>query len=245
MSDNSTKKQNVHAGHRQRMFEKFKRGGIEAFEDHEMLEILLYYTNSRCNTNPIAHELISQFGSLAGVLEADMHDLIKVKGVGKKTAEHIHFIHELFSVYLQRKNEFPQMINSISLISQFFYNKYVGKTKEEFSILTLDGKMCYKGFHVLQTGSPDAVSVNLRHLAETALGDNAIYVALCHNHPDGVALPSENDVMITVSTIKALYAIGIFVVDHVIIAGTHIVSMIASPEYKKYFIGDYGGKFKI
>lgn len=243
MTDNSNKNKNIHAGHRQRMFEKFKRGGIQAFEDHEMLEILLYYSNPRSNTNPIAHDLIERFGSLAGVLEADMHDLIKVKGVGKRTAELIHFTHELFGIYLQRKNEFPRILSSANLIIEFLLSMYIGKTKEEIGVLTLDGKMCYKSFHVIQTGSPDSVSVNIRNIAEVALGDNAIYVVICHNHPDGLAFPSENDVMVTIAIIKALYAIGIIVLDHVIIAGTEHISMVKSPQYKKYFIGNTEDKY--
>lgn len=243
MSENSSKQVNIHAGHRQRMFNKFKRAGVSAFEDHELLEMLLYYTNSRCNTNPLAHMLLEQFGSLAGVLEADIHDLVKVKGVGMRTAEFLHFVHEMFGVYLERKNEFPPLLNSTSLLIDFAKSKYIGKTREEFGIITLDLKCALKGFHIMQVGSIENVSVNVRSVAETALADNAAYVVLCHNHPDGFAVPSEDDTLVTLGLINALSAIGIRVIDHLITAGTECTSMAATTSMKKYFMGQYDEEF--
>ena len=76
----------MHEGHRKRMRGKFLQSGKDAFHEHEMLEMLLYYSNARGDTNPLAHTLIDEFGSFSGVLDASFEDLLKVKGVGENMA---------------------------------------------------------------------------------------------------------------------------------------------------------------
>ena len=72
----------IHAGHRKRMREKFARNGGAGFQKHEILEMVLYSSIPRGNTNEIAHALINKFGSFSGVLNAPYEELLKVKGVG-------------------------------------------------------------------------------------------------------------------------------------------------------------------
>ena len=72
----------VHNGHRQRMRKRFLDHGIDNFDDHNVLEMLLFYSNARSDTNPLAHELIDHFGSLSAVFDAPMEELMAVKGVG-------------------------------------------------------------------------------------------------------------------------------------------------------------------
>ena len=70
----------IHAGHRERMRERFIHDkGFENFEDHQILELLLFYSKTRGDTNPLAHELLDQFGSLKGVLEARPEQLMQVR----------------------------------------------------------------------------------------------------------------------------------------------------------------------
>ena len=83
---------NPHQGHRRRMLDKFGRFGVDAFADHELLEVLLYYTIRQGDTNPIAHALMQHFGSLHAVLEATADQLCEVEGVGSRTAEYLSLI---------------------------------------------------------------------------------------------------------------------------------------------------------
>lgn len=243
MSNNNLQN-NIHAGHRRRMMQKMCKYGLDSFEDHEILEMLLYYTNTRKNTNPIAHALINRFGTLANVFEAEISELVKVEGVGQRTAELIHFSHGMFRAYSRSANNFTQHFPGRFEIGKFLVAEYAGKTKEEFGVLTLDGKMCYKGFHILERGSLDSVSVNIRKLVEVVLGDNASCVVLCHNHPGGTALPSKNDVMVTVGIIQTLMTIGVMVMDHFVIAGGTSVSMATSQQYKKHFLVQYKNNYQ-
>lgn len=83
---------NPHQGHRRRMLDKFGRLGVDAFADHELLEVLLYYTIRQGDTNPVAHALMQHFGSLHAVLEATAEQLCEVEGVGPRTAEYLSLI---------------------------------------------------------------------------------------------------------------------------------------------------------
>ncbi len=74
-----------HDGHRQRLKTEFL-ARPDSFPDHKLLELLFFYANPRSDTNPLAHELIDRFGSLAGVLDAPPEELCKVKGMGKHGA---------------------------------------------------------------------------------------------------------------------------------------------------------------
>ena len=85
----------VHEGHRQRKKEQFREHGLDAFADHEALELLLYYAIPRQDTNPIAHRLIERFGSLEGVFSAPAYELRKVEGVGENAAALIRLIFPL------------------------------------------------------------------------------------------------------------------------------------------------------
>ena len=91
----------VHDGHRRRMRERFRREGLDGFADHEVLELVLFDCIPNGNVNPLAHELLDTFGSLHGVLEARMDQLLAVKGVGERTAAHLATLLPLFRRYQQ------------------------------------------------------------------------------------------------------------------------------------------------
>ena len=76
----------IHDGHREKVRARFLAAGLDAFADHEALELLLYYAIPRRDTNPIAHALMERYGSLSAVLEAPVEDLRKVEGVGESAA---------------------------------------------------------------------------------------------------------------------------------------------------------------
>ncbi len=96
----STNGKNLHEGHREALRNRFMReGGFDHFEDHQILELLLFYANTRQDTNPIAHELLDTFGSLKGVLEARPEMLTTVKGIGPQAATLISMVVPLTRVW--------------------------------------------------------------------------------------------------------------------------------------------------
>lgn len=77
----------IHKGHRQRLRDRAQREGLDAFDDHQVLELLLFYAIPRQDVSEIAHLLIRQFGSVKNVLSASIDELMRVKGVGRRVAE--------------------------------------------------------------------------------------------------------------------------------------------------------------
>ena len=92
---------NLHQGHRERLRRRFLAEGLDAFEDHQVLELLLFHVVPRVDTNPIAHQLLKRFGSLSAVLEADPRDLATVEGIGKQAAVFLSLIPQVTRRYFQ------------------------------------------------------------------------------------------------------------------------------------------------
>ena len=86
---------NLHEGHRNRMQSRYALGGADGLSDHNLLELLLFYSIPRVDTNETAHRLLETFGSLEGVFKADINTLMSVSGVGEKTARHIKLVFDI------------------------------------------------------------------------------------------------------------------------------------------------------
>lgn len=219
----------MHDGHRKRMKERFKKeGGFEHFAPHEILEMLLYSTIARGNTNPIAHELITAYGSLAGVLEADSEDLKKIKGIGESSAFLLSMIPSLCRAYSQNKWGSRALLGSTEEIGRYAISLFIGMAHEEFHIICLDSnrRMFYSG--AITKGTVDEVAIYPRLVVAEAIKHNARYMVLTHNHPNGSVYPSESDKMTTDKIIAALEGIDVSVVDHIIVAGNSYYSMAST-----------------
>lgn len=94
----------VHDGHRERMKSRFVEAGLDGFNDHNALEMLLFYAVPRKDTNELAHRLLKNFGSLAAVFEASHAELMHVDGIGENAATLIKFIPEISRRYLLTKS---------------------------------------------------------------------------------------------------------------------------------------------
>ena len=91
-----TKREHLHSVHRSRVKEQFAKSGMRDFQDHQVLEMLLFYAIPQRDTNDLAHMLINEFGSLAGVFDAPLESLEAVKGMGKSSATLIKMVPEIY-----------------------------------------------------------------------------------------------------------------------------------------------------
>lgn len=216
---------NVHDGHRARKKEQFREHGLEAFADHEVLELLLFYAVPRQDTNPIAHRLLDRFGSLAGVLSAPPEELQAVDGVGEHAATLLTLLLPAVRRTFLESCGHDINLNGTEALGSYFCRLFFGARQEAFYEVCLDAKgkllRCYK----IADGSVDAVNVNVRLLVENALRCHASAVALSHNHPSGIALPSADDNATTLMVYDALRTVGIELVDHIIVADDDFVSL--------------------
>ena len=221
----------THDGHRQRMKTEFL-ARPDSFPDHKVLELLLFYANPRSDTNPLAHELIEHFGSLAGVLDATPEELQKVKGVGEHAAVLFKVVKELAGRYLTVRTQVDDIAQSskdyYALLRPYFF----GARNERLCLLCLDGKHNVLGVRRLGEGNVNAVTVTTRLIAEAALSLNAAGVVLAHNHVSDLAFPSPEDLATTQSLASILSTMSITLVDHLIFVDDDMVSLRDSGYYQ-------------
>ena len=215
---------NIHKGHRERVKNKFLETGFTGFADHEKLELLLFYALPRNDTNPLAHELINRFKTLGAVFDASVEQLMEVKGVKESTAILIKLIPALAKDMVNYRFE-GVPLDSHKKSCEFFVSQFVGEKNEKLKIALLDDKLCLKKCADVIEGVPSAVSMNVRKIAEIALKNNCENIIIAHNHPNGIASPSDADLNATRELYKLLGSIGITLLDHIIVAGGSAVSL--------------------
>lgn len=228
--------ENLHKGHRERMKEEFLSMPESAkTADYKLLEMLLFYGIPQKDTNPIAHALIKTFGSFHAVLEADVTELTKVKGMTRNAACLIKLMLPLARAYITAKYDGGTLLSSYDDISFYILSNFFGVCKEQCSILCMNhaGKVLY--YDVISEGDIDSVGISIRTIMEKIIQTGATAIVLAHNHPSGFALPSKNDVTITAAISKALKTVNVRLVDHIIIANDDYISMAQSGEYKELF----------
>ena len=210
------------------MQERFRREQFDLlhFEEHNMLELALFYCIPRQDTNEIAHRLIDAFGSLAGVLDAPYEDLLQVKGISEYAATYLKLLPALFRGYAQSEalHSVP-VLDSSEKAKAYFTPRFVGRTEEVVLAAFLDAKNRVKSCELLHRGTVSSATVNVRRLTEYAVRCQADGVILAHNHPDGTAEPSPEDIMTTDAINYALKLIGIRLVDHIIVAQDGALSL--------------------
>lgn len=218
----------IHDGHRARMKELLSKNGIDAFSDHTVLELLLYCSIPRGDVNPLAHELMNRFGTLAGVFEAPEEELLKVDGVGANTVYLIKLVPQIAKRYMVSRVYENSIINSTEDAGKFLVPRFHGELNEMVYLLSLDAKGKVLNCSLVGTGDVNSANVSIRKIVSTALKYNATSVILAHNHTSGMALPSGDDVNTTIELHEALRRVDVTLLDHLIIADDDFVSLAAN-----------------
>ncbi len=227
---------NIHTGHRDRIRQEFLQHGFNKnTPPHKILEILLFYCVQRADTNPIAHELIKKYGSVASVLDAPIQELAAFKGLSERSATLLKLIMPTAQRYIYDKQEQKPTFKSLDSIGKYILARFLGDTKEKIGVMCLDAKGSMLQFEFLGEGDFDSVGLSNRALAKMTLDCNACAAVLCHNHPNGIALPSESDETLTVQFAEMLIKIGVQLIDHIIISDTDFVSMAQTEKYGYIF----------
>ena len=216
---------NAHAGHRKRLRDRYRLEGLDDFAPHEVLELLLFYTRARGDTNPLAHALLDTFGSLKGVFEATPQQLETVPGIGEEAATLLSMTVPLFRRYSLCLAEERRAITSTAEARAYCLALLSGHRTERFYAICLGAGRNVLGRRLIAEGTIGEVAAYPRVIVETALNLNAHGIIVCHNHPDGVAEPSPEDLAATHHLYRVLSALDIELLDHVITAGAGSCSL--------------------
>ncbi|NLV85770.1 MAG: DNA repair protein RadC [Clostridiales bacterium] len=219
---------NVHEGHRDRMKNRFLEQGLDVFEEHQALELLLFFSVPRKDTNPIAHALLNHFGSLEAVFEAPADELSKISGIGKGSICLLKLIPAVSRRYMMDKNKFGQVLDTSSKAGAYLIPRFMYERDEVVFVICLDAKCKVLCCKELFRGSNNSAEISIRKIVELALSKNASSIILSHNHTSGIALPSIEDEMSTKRVKAALETVGVALNDHIIVAGDDFVSMADS-----------------
>ena len=228
---------NVHEGHRERLRQRFLNEGLDNFYDHNVLELLLFYSIPMKDTNNEAHELINTFGSLSGVFDASYEDLCNVKGIGERTATLIKIMPELFKKYEVDKLKSDNVVlNTSELVAKYASTFFKGVTTEKLYLMCLDSNCRLLEFNLISEGTINASPINVRKIIKCSLDSNCSNLILIHNHPSGVVAPSRSDVDATVGMVDLLSKVGLKLSDHIIIGyGDDFFSFRKSEKWKYIF----------
>jgi DNA repair protein RadC len=205
------------SGHRERLRERFRKGGPDALPDYELLELVLFRALPRRDTKGIAKQLLARFGSFAEVVNAPEPRLKEVKGVGQSVVTELKLVRaaalRLMSTQIMRRtalSTWKQVLDYLRAAQSFEH-------REQFRVLFLDKRNQLIADEIQQQGTIDHTPVYVREVVKRALELSASAMVLVHNHPSGDPTPSRPDIDMTKQIIMAALPFGITVHDHIIV----------------------------
>lgn len=202
-------------GHRTRLRERLMKEGASNFQDHEVLELLLFGSVPRKDTNKLAHTLLNKFGGFSGVLNASPSQLMSIKGVSTVTACNLAILKEVFQRY--RKNEQEKSkLKGVASIIKYFQSTISESFYEKLVVVYVDEATTFIQEEEFTSDSTNEVNVDIKRIVSTAMLLNAGGVMLFHCHCNGPCEPSDEDKYFTEKLYFILAPLKIALLDHMI-----------------------------
>ncbi|MBP5428141.1 MAG: RadC family protein [Clostridia bacterium] len=214
---------NVHAGHREKMREKYERAGADAFLPHELLEMLLFYAVPYRDTNPTAHLLIERFGSLSGVLAASPEDLCEVPGIGEYAASLIAAVKEISDAAIAEN--LPDRRENRRTIARRAREELRGSANDRTVAYFLDNSYSLLGAETVYDGYLGAAGFRDKLIVRPALKIRASFVVLASCHASRSSRADENEIEASDHFRKSLRLSGLTLLEHFLFSGDYVTSL--------------------
>lgn len=236
-NETTTEKEKIHNGHRERIKDRFiEAGTLDEFNEHQVLELLLFYCVPMKDTNGIAHKLLNYYGSLYNLFNAPVEDLMENGKLTKNMAVYISMMPHVYRRYMQSKmNPENTIFSSSALVGEYFMSFLQGKNHEELYMMCLNEKKQLIRTVCVSRGNGVSTALYVDKIVENAVFSRCCYVALGHNHPADTPMPSENDIRCTEMINETMVAIGVKLIDHIIVCGEGYTSMAAKNKIIKEY----------
>lgn len=208
---------NYHGGHRERLKKRFLNDGMEHMEKQEILEMMLFFSIPRRDTNALSHELLNKFGSISTLLDAPI-DILRQNGLSESTIAYLKMIPDLCRLYMEEKRENRHTNLSLTSIAEIVQSKFIGRTEEAVLLMLLDSARKSLFCEIVNRGSVNGCEIYSRKMLEIAIANKAAYAIIAHNHPSGSLLPSKEDILTTRELFKAFSTVKIELLDHIIVS---------------------------
>lgn len=208
----------IHKGHRERVRNNFFANGcsLNGFYEHQVLEMLLFFSHVRSDVNPLAHKILNHFGSLSAMLNAEVSELINF-GLSPNTAMLIKLVNAIpaYSEEMQYQNA---VFTSVDSVMDFTCTLLKNHSDERICVLCLNSDRKLLHYEYINIGLPDKTEFPFRRAVEIALNHKAVNIVIAHNHPSKSEEPSAQDISCTKTLDFMLHGIGIKLLEHVIVA---------------------------
>ena len=208
----------MHEKHRERVKQRFLTEGLDSFDEHQVLEFVLFFALPRIDTNEVAHELINKFGSLKRVADASLEELMEVKYIGDHAATMLKLIAGVSKRYYMDAVGNVKIYDTLDKIGEYLINLYIDSTSEKIYLLLFDGKMKMIKSIMIAEGSLASIQLPMREIIKEIINLRATSAVIAHNHPDGLLLPSREDVDVTMTLMNAFEMIDCQLIEHIIVA---------------------------
>jgi len=213
-----------HVGHRERLKKRYEKAGMEGLQDYETLELLLFYAIPQGDVKPRAKELLKRFGSLKGVLDADLKALREVPGIGDHSSLFFKVVRDVRTLYLRQGAEVKEQISSTKELIDYCLASMGGLKDEHFAVIYLNARNRIIQVETIQEGIVNQAVVYPRKVLEKALKHKASAIILVHNHPSGHVRPSDADIRLTRVLQDAARVMDIVLHDHLIVGENRFFS---------------------
>lgn len=217
----------IHEGHRARMRAKLSAHGPDIFDTYELLEMLLYYSVPYKDTNPISKRLLYRFGSLDGVLRADIDELTEVDGVGRTTAELIKTVGEASgllggAIYTDTRRVFHKFMDA----GKFFVNYFSDIKDYRVALLLLDNGMRMLDAVTLYNVDYEYAAIKPESFINMAIRSRAASVITAHFHPNGPLYPTQGDRATNSLITDTLKSVGVVHLEHFLVSGEKFMGIM-------------------
>lgn len=197
--------------------EKLLNAGPSALTDAELLAIFLRTGTRGRSAIDLARTLLNEFGDIPKLLGATLQDFSKIPGLGAAKYVQFQAAVELIQRHITTKMQFDTTIVDVEHAQNYLALKLANKLSETFAALFLDSRNHVITYQELFHGTINHATIHLREIVRQAIKHNASALIVAHNHPSGIAIPSDADIKITQSIKKILELIDVRVLDHIII----------------------------
>ncbi len=204
-------------GHRERLRERFLKGGSDALADYELLELVLFRAIARRDLKPLAKELIKQFGSFAEAASAPIERLKSIKGLGDAAITELKLVEAAAHQLARGRIKDRLVLSSWANVLDYCRTAMAFADKEQLRVLFLDKRNRLIADEQQQEGTVDHTPVYPREVVKRALELSATAIILVHNHPSGDSTPSRADIEMTRTIVEVAKPLGIAVHDHIIV----------------------------
>ena len=210
----------LHRGHRERMKRQFRENGLESLNDHQKLELLLFYAVPQRDTNELAHTILDTFGGrLCDVFDAPYSELVKIKGLGEHAATFLKLIPQTASCYISSKQlcRNKSFAEGIDNICKYFEGVFLNINKEEVRAAAVTSELKLVREKKIADGTICSVGFSMRALLNFSVECGCDRLIIAHNHPQGTFIATANDVTATRDIVRSFKVFGIEIIDHIVV----------------------------